>query len=71
MKATIALDLIREFVEFPHYRGCEDLSSAVTKESDILVDWKLETQKQSSILNFVRIKCYEAMLAIKCYEVTE
>ena len=53
-KATIALDLIREIAEFADYRGCEDLYSAVTKESDILVDLKFETQKQSSLLDFVR-----------------
>ena len=47
MKATIALDLIREIAEFADYQGCKDLSSAVTKDSDILVDLKLETQKQS------------------------
>ena len=48
------LDLIREIAEFAYYRGCEDLYSAVTKESDILVDLKFETQKQSSLLDFVR-----------------
>ena len=48
-----ALDLVHQIAEFADYRGYEHLSSAVTKVSDILVDLKLKTQKQSSILDFV------------------
>ena len=33
-----ALDLVRQIAEFADYRGCEELSSAVAKVSDILVD---------------------------------
>ena len=55
-----ALDLVHQIAEFAYYRGYEHLSSAVTKVSDILVDLKLKTQKQSSILDFVekRSNCY-------------
>ena len=48
-----ALDCLREIAEFTDYWGCEDLSSAVMKVSDILVDIRLQTQKQSGILDFV------------------
>ncbi|XP_068712886.1 tigger transposable element-derived protein 6-like [Montipora foliosa] len=48
-----ALDLVRQIAEFADYRSCEDLSCAVTKVSDILVDMRLKSQKQSSILDFV------------------
>ncbi|XP_068684888.1 tigger transposable element-derived protein 6-like [Montipora foliosa] len=48
-----ALDLVRQIAEFAHYRSCEELSTAVTKVSDILVDMRLKSQKQSSILDFV------------------
>lgn len=48
-----ALDLVRQIAEFADYRGCEEVASAVTKVSDILVDLRLKTQKQSSILDFV------------------
>ena len=51
-----ALDLVRQIAEFADYRGCEELSSAVTKVSDILVDLRLKTQKQSSILDFVEMQ---------------
>ena len=33
-----ALDLLCEIAEFTDYWGCEELSSAVMKASDILVD---------------------------------
>ena len=48
-----ALDLVRQIAEFADYRGCEELSTAVTKVSDILVDMRLKSQRQSSILDFV------------------
>ena len=48
-----ALDLLCQIAEFADYLCCEELSSAVTKVSDILIDFRLETQKQSSILDFV------------------
>ena len=48
-----ALDLVRQIAEFADYRSCEELSTAVTKVSDILVDMRLKSQKQSSILDFV------------------
>ena len=48
-----ALDLERQIAEFADYRSCEELSTAVTNVSDILVDMRLKSQKQSSILDFV------------------
>ena len=48
-----ALDLLHEIAEFTDYWGCEELSLAVMQVSDILVDLRLKTQKQSSILDFV------------------
>lgn len=58
-----ALDLVlqTQIAEFANYQGWEELSSAVTKVSDIFVDLRLETQKQSSILDFME----------KCFNVTE
>lgn len=49
-----ALDLASQIAEFADYQGCEELSSAVTKVTDVLVDLKLKTQKQSSILDFMK-----------------
>ena len=50
-----ALNLLCQIVarEFTEYWCCQELSSAVTKVSDILVDLRLKPQKQSSILDFV------------------
>ena len=49
----MALDLVRQIAEFADFRVCEELSTAVTKMSDILVDMRLKSQKQSNILDFV------------------
>ena len=35
-----APDLVRQIAEFADHRGCEELSSAVKKVSDILVDFR-------------------------------
>ena len=47
------LCLASQFTEFAHYQVCEELSSAVAKGTDILVDLKLNKKKQSSTLDFV------------------
>ena len=44
---------MRQIAEFADNRSCEELSTAVTKVSDILVHVRLKSQKQSSILDFV------------------
>ena len=48
-----ALDLVRQIAEFADYRDCEEFSTAVMKVSVVLVDMKLKSEKQSSILDFV------------------
>ena len=47
------LDLVLQMDEFADCRSCEELSTAVTKVSGILVDMRLKLQKQSSILDLV------------------
>ena len=47
-----ALGLASLITEFADYQGCEELSSAVAKVTNILVDLKLE-KKQSSMLDFL------------------
>lgn len=49
-----ALDLASQIAEFADYQGYEELSSAVSKVTDILVDLKLKTQKQWNIVDFVK-----------------
>ena len=49
----MALDLVPQIAEFADYQGCKELSTAVTKVSDILVDMRLKSQKQTSILDFM------------------
>lgn len=41
-----ALNLLHQNAKFADYWGCEELSLAVTKVSNILVDLRLKTQKQ-------------------------
>ena len=49
----MALDLVRQIAVFAGYRGCKELSTAITKVSDILVDRRLKSQKQPSIVDVV------------------
>lgn len=50
-----ALDLARQIAGFTVYHGSKELSSAVAKVTDILVNLKFKTQKQSSILDFMKL----------------